>query len=126
ADMLRKTVEQGDYTVTLLDGVTGSGKTEVYFEAVAENIRRKRQTVILMPEIARSAQFLDRLSGRFGTRPAEWHSQISPRKRAQTWAAGAANEVCGVVVALCGLFLPYADLGLVVVDEEHDPAYKQE
>src|SRR6185437_5011528 len=86
ADMLRRTVEQGGYTVTLLDGVTGSGKTEVYFEAVAENIRRKRQTLILMPEIALTAQFLDRFSGRFGARPAEWHSQLSPRKRAQTWA----------------------------------------
>src|SRR5262245_39575336 len=126
ADALRKTVEQGGYTVTLLDGVTGSGKTEVYFEAVAENIRRKRQTLILMPEIALTAQFLDRFSSRFGTRPAEWHSQISPRKRAQTWAAIAANDVSVIVGARSALFLPYADLGLVVVDEEHDPAYKQE
>jgi primosomal protein N' (replication factor Y) len=126
ANMLRKTVEQGGYTVTLLDGVTGSGKTEVYFEAVAENIRRKRQTLILMPEIALTAQFLDRFFGRFGTRPAEWHSQISPRKRAQIWAALAANEVSVIVGARSALFLPYADLGLIVVDEEHDPAYKQE
>jgi primosomal protein N' (replication factor Y) (superfamily II helicase) len=126
ADTLRTTVEQGGYTVTLLDGVTGSGKTEVYFEAVAENIRRKRQTLILMPEIALTAQFLDRFSARFGVRPAEWHSQISPRKRAKTWAAVAANDISVVVGARSALFLPYADLGLVVVDEEHDPAYKQE
>jgi primosomal protein N' (replication factor Y) (superfamily II helicase) len=126
ADTLRTTVEQGGYTVTLLDGVTGSGKTEVYFEAVAENIRRKRQTLILMPEIALTAQFLDRFSGRFGVRPAEWHSQLSPRKRARTWSAVAANEVSVVVGARSALFLPYADLGLIVVDEEHDPAYKQE
>ncbi len=126
ADTLRTTVTQGGYTVTLLDGVTGSGKTEVYFEAVAENIRLKRQTLILMPEIALTAQFLDRFSGRFGTRPAEWHSQLSPRKRARTWAAIAANEVPVIVGARSALFLPYADLGLVVVDEEHDPAYKQE
>jgi len=126
ADTLRTTVEQGGYTVTLLDGVTGSGKTEVYFEAVAENIRRKRQTVILMPEIALTAQFLDRFSGRFGVRPAEWHSQLSPRKRARTWSAVGANEVSVVVGARSALFLPYADLGLIVVDEEHDPAYKQE
>jgi primosomal protein N' (replication factor Y) len=126
ADALRTAVEQGGYTVTLLDGVTGSGKTEVYFEAVAENIRRKRQTLILMPEIALTAQFLDRFAGRFGTRPAEWHSQVSPRKRARTWSAVAANEVPVVVGARSALFLPYADLGLVVVDEEHDPAYKQE
>jgi primosomal protein N' (replication factor Y) len=126
AETLRTTVEQGGYTVTLLDGVTGSGKTEVYFEAVAENIRRKRQTLILMPEIALTAQFLDRFSSRFGVRPAEWHSQISPRRRARTWAAVAANEVSVVVGARSALFLPYADLGLVIVDEEHDPAYKQE
>ena len=126
ADTLRTTVEQGGYTVTLLDGVTGSGKTEVYFEAVAENIRRKRQTVILMPEIALTAQFLNRFSGRFGVRPAEWHSQFSPRKRARTWSAVGANEVSVVVGARSALFLPYADLGLIVVDEEHDPAYKQE
>ena len=126
ADTLRTTVAQGGYTVTLLDGVTGSGKTEVYFEAVAENIRRKRQTLILMPEIVLTAQFLDRFSERFGVRPAEWHSQLSPRKRARTWAAVSANEVPVVVGARSALFLPYADLGLIVVDEEHDPAYKQE
>ena len=126
ADSLRTTVGQGGYTVTLLDGVTGSGKTEVYFEAVAENIRRGRQSLILMPEIALTAQFLDRFSGRFGVCPAEWHSQVSPRKRARTWAAVAANEVSVVVGARSALFLPFADLGLIVVDEEHDPAYKQE
>jgi primosomal protein N' (replication factor Y) len=126
ADALRTTVDQGGYTVTLLDGVTGSGKTEVYFEAVAENIRRKRQTLILMPEIALTGQTLDRFTERFGTKPAEWHSQLSPRKRARTWAAVAANEVSVVVGARSALFLPYADLGLIIVDEEHDPAYKQE
>ncbi len=126
ADALRTTVDQGGYTVTLLDGVTGSGKTEVYFEAVAENIRHKRQTLILMPEIALTSQSLDRFTARFGTRPAEWHSQLSPRTRARTWAAVAANEVSVVVGARSALFLPYADLGLIIVDEEHDPAYKQE
>jgi primosomal protein N' (replication factor Y) (superfamily II helicase) len=126
ADALRTTVEQGGYTVTLLDGVTGSGKTEVYFEAVAENIRLKRQTLILMPEIALTSQSLDRFTARFGTRPAEWHSQLSARTRARTWAAVAANEVSVVVGARSALFLPYANLGLIVVDEEHDPAYKQE
>ena len=126
ADALRTTVAQGGYTVTLLDGVTGSGKTEVYFEAVAENIRRKRQTLILMPEIALTAQFLDRFTARFGVRPAEWHSQLSPRVRQRTWAAVAANDASVVVGARSALFLPYADLGLIIVDEEHDPAYKQE
>jgi primosomal protein N' (replication factor Y) len=125
-DALRTTVDQGGYTVTLLDGVTGSGKTEVYYEGVAENIRRGRQTLILMPEIALTGQALDRFTARFGTRPAEWHSQLSPRTRARTWAAVAANEVKVVIGARSALFLPYADLGLIIVDEEHDPAYKQE
>ncbi len=125
-DALRTTVDQGGYTVTLLDGVTGSGKTEVYFEGVAENIRRGRQTLILMPEIALTGQSLDRFTARFGVRPAEWHSQLSPRLRARTWAGVAANEIQVVVGARSALFLPYADLGLIIVDEEHDPAYKQE
>src|SRR5712671_1873250 len=126
SDALRASVGKGGFSVTLVDGVTGSGKTEVYFEAVAEAIRQKKQVLILMPEIALTAQFLDRFGERFGVRPAEWHSEIAPRKRARTWAAVAANEVSVVVGARSALFLPYADLGLIVVDEEHDPAYKQE
>ena len=125
-DALRASVGKGGFSVTLVDGVTGSGKTEVYFEAVAEAIRQKKQVLILMPEIALTAQFLDRFAERFGVRPAEWHSEIAPRKRARTWAAVAANEISVVVGARSALFLPYADLGLIVVDEEHDPAYKQE
>jgi primosomal protein N' (replication factor Y) (superfamily II helicase) len=123
---LKATIAKGGYAVTLLDGVTGSGKTEVYFEAVAETIRGGRQSLILMPEIALTAQFLDRFAARFGTRPAEWHSELSPRRRARTWRAVADGEVSVVVGARSALFLPYADLGLIVVDEEHDPAYKQE
>jgi primosomal protein N' (replication factor Y) (superfamily II helicase) len=126
AAALKATVAEGGYSVTLLDGVTGSGKTEVYFEAVADAIRRGRQSLILMPEIALTAQFLDRFAARFGVRPAEWHSELSPRKRARTWKAVADGEVSVVVGARSALFLPYADLGLIVVDEEHDPAYKQE
>ena len=79
-----------------------------------------------MPEIALTAQFLDRFAARFGVRPAEWHSEVSPRKRARTWKAVADGEVSVVVGARSALFLPYADLGLIVVDEEHDQAYKQE
>ena len=126
ADALRATVANSGFSATLVDGVTGSGKTEVYFEAVAEAIRRNRQVLILMPEIALTAQFLDRFAARFGVRPAEWHSELAPRKRARTWSAVAADEVAVVVGARSALFLPYADLGLIVVDEEHDPAYKQE
>ncbi len=126
ATALKATVADGGYTVTLLDGVTGSGKTEVYFEAVADTIRAGRQSLILMPEIALTAQFLDRFAARFGARPAEWHSELTPRRRARTWKAVAEREVSVVVGARSALFLPYADLGLIVVDEEHDPAYKQE
>ncbi len=126
ADAMRAIIAKGGYSVTLIDGVTGSGKTEVYFEAVAEILRRGRQALILMPEIALTAQFLDRFAARFGVLPAEWHSQLSPRKRARTWNALAAGEIKVVVGARSALFLPYADLGLIVVDEEHDPAYKQE
>jgi primosomal protein N' (replication factor Y) len=122
---LRDGVRNG-FSVMLLDGVTGSGKTEVYFEAIAEAVTRGRQSLILMPEIALTGQFLDRFAARFGVRPAEWHSALSPRHRSRTWHAVAAGEVSVVAGARSALFLPYADLGLVIVDEEHDAAYKQE
>src|SRR4029079_13816354 len=99
AAALRAVVEKGGFSVTLIDGVTGSGKTEVYFEAVAEAVRRKRQVLILIPENALTAQCLDRVAERFGVRPAEWHSEIAPRKRARTWSAVAASEVAVVVGA---------------------------
>jgi primosomal protein N' (replication factor Y) (superfamily II helicase) len=126
ATELKATVAKGGYSVTLIDGVTGSGKTEVYFEAVADTIRAGKQSLLLMPEIALTAQFLDRFAARFGVRPAEWHSELTPRRRARTWRAVADGEVSVVVGARSALFLPYADLGLIIVDEEHDPAYKQE
>src|SRR5438034_2278715 len=126
ADTLRATVAAGGYGVTLLDGVTGAGKTQVYFEAVAEIVRRGKQALVLVPEIALTAQFLDRFAERFGVRPAELHSQLSQRLRARTWNAVATGELSVIVGARSALFLPYADLGLIVVDEEHDPAYKQE
>ena len=126
ADALRASVAKADFSVSLIDGVTGSGKTEVYFEAVAEAVRLGKQVLILMPEIALTAQFLGRFAERFGVPPAEWHSQLAPRKRALSWAAVADGKVSVVVGARSALFLPYANLGLIIVDEEHDPAYKQE
>ncbi len=126
AEALRASVERGGFGVTLLDGVTGSGKTEVYFEAIAAALHKGKQSLILMPEIALTGQFLDRFAARFGVRPAEWHSQVQPRRRARTWAAVAANEVSVVAGARSALFLPFADLGLIIVDEEHDAAYKQD
>jgi primosomal protein N' (replication factor Y) len=126
ADALQALAAKGEFQVALLDGVTGSGKTEVYFEAVAETLRRGRQTLILMPEIALTGQFLDRFAARFGVRPLEWHSELTPRTRARNWAAIAAGEAQVVVGARSALFLPYANLGLIIVDEEHDQAYKQD
>ena len=116
----------GGFQVALLDGVTGSGKTEVYFEAVAEVLRRGEQVLILMPEIALTGQFLDRFAARFGGRPLEWHSELTPRTRARNFAAITEGAAPVVVGARSALFLPYARLGLIVVDEEHDQAYKQE
>jgi len=112
--------------VILLEGVTGSGKTEVYFEAVAEAVRQGRQALILMPEIALTAQFLDRFAARFGVKPATWHSGVTGRKRERLYAAIASGEVKVVAGARSALFLPYADLSLIVVDEEHETAYKQD
>src|SRR5262245_29958312 len=122
-DAMRALAANGSFHVALLDGVTGSGKTEVYFEAVAETIRRGKQSLILMPEIALTGQFLDRFAARFGVRPMEWHSELTPRTRARNWAAISAGEAPVVVGARSALFMPYADLGLIIVDEEHDQAY---
>ena len=113
------------FGVALLDGVTGSGKTEVFFEAVADTLRAGRQALILMPEIALTHSFLDRFARRFGTRPAEWHSDMTPAQRTRTWRGVNDGTVRAVVGARSALFLPFHELGLIVLDEEHDGAYKQ-
>jgi primosomal protein N' (replication factor Y) len=112
--------------VVLVDGVTGAGKTEVYFEAVAAALRAGRQALVLLPEIALTAQWLRRFEQRFGAPPAQWHSDLTAAERRHAWRAVAAGEVRIVVGARSALFLPYSELGLIVVDEEHDQAYKQE
>ena len=126
ADVLKALVGAGAFKATLLDGVTGAGKTETYFEAVAEALRKGQQVLILLPEIALSNAFLDRFRSRFGCDPALWHSNLTPAQRRLAWRGVAEGETRVVVGARSALFLPYADLGLIVVDEEHDPAYKQE
>jgi len=126
AHALRASVAARSFGVTLLDGVTGSGKTEVYLEAVAACIEAGRQALILLPEIALSAQFLARFERRFGVRPALWHSDLASRTRQITWRAIADGQAPVVVGARSALFLPFPDLGLVVVDEEHETAFKQE
>ncbi|MDP2618582.1 MAG: primosomal protein N' [Hyphomicrobiales bacterium] len=126
AQALRAAVKADAFSVTVIDGVTGAGKTEVYFEAVAEALRQGRQSLILLPEIALTAQFLDRFEARFGAEPAQWHSQLTSSQRETTWRAVHRGEARVVVGARSALFLPFAELGLIVIDEEHDPAYKQE
>jgi primosomal protein N' (replication factor Y) len=126
AKQLVERVETGGFTVTVLDGVTGSGKTETYFAAIAAALARSQQVLVLLPEIALSAQWLDRFRRRFGTLPVEWHSDIGQTQRRDAWRAIAAGRAPVVVGARSALFLPLPDLGLIIVDEEHDPSFKQE
>ena len=114
------------YSTTLLKGVTGSGKTEVYLEAVSACLKQGRQALVLLPEIALTSEFLTRVEARFGARPAEWHSGVTMTERRRTWKMVGQGNAQMVVGARSALFLPFQDLGLIVVDEEHDTSYKQE
>jgi primosomal protein N' (replication factor Y) len=125
AETLSESFDKGA-AVTLIDGVTGSGKTEVYFEAIAEALRRDKQALVLLPEIALTEQFLRRFEQRFGVYPAEWHSEITPKNRARVWRGVASGDVRVVIGARSSLFLPFKELGLIIVDEEHDAAFKQD
>lgn len=126
AEELVAAVDAGGFQPVLLQGITGSGKTEVYFEAVARALDLGKQVLLLLPEISLTSAFLDRFTDRFGTRPAEWHSDVPPKRRAQVWRGVADGSVRAVAGARSGLFLPFRELGLAIVDEEHEPAYKQE
>jgi primosomal protein N' (replication factor Y) len=127
AAALRSRIGAG-YATVVLEGVTGSGKTEVYFEAIAEALRRDPdgQVLVLVPEIALTNQLLDRFEARFGAQPVAWHSDLTGRARRAAWLGAASGAARVVVGARSALFLPFRSLSLVVVDEEHDPAYKQE
>ena len=125
AELVAKTQSQA-FSVTLLDGVTGAGKTEVYLEAVAAALGAGKQVLILLPEIALTAQFLQRFKLRFGATPQEWHSDMPRAQRRRVWRAIADGRARVVVGARSSLFLPFRELGLLIVDEEHDPSYKQE
>jgi primosomal protein N' (replication factor Y) len=114
------------YTPFLLDGVTGSGKTECYFEAIAEAIRMKRQVLVLLPEIALTQNFLRRFEARFGVPPVLWHSSIKQSERRRAWRAIVSGEAQVVVGARSALFMPFRDLGLIVVDEAHEVSFKQD
>jgi primosomal protein N' (replication factor Y) len=126
AQALSAAVAAKSYKTVLVQGVTGSGKTEVYLEAIAEAQRQGRQALILLPEIALSGAFLDRVEARFGAKPAEWHSGVTMTERRRVWTMVAAGQAPLVIGARSALFLPFPDLGLIVVDEEHDSSYKQE
>jgi len=126
AQVLAAAVASGTYGTTLLRGVTGSGKTEVYLEAVAACLRSGRQALVLLPEIALTAEFLTRVEARFGAKPAEWHSGATMTERRRIWRMVGQGEAQLVIGARSALFLPFQNLGLIVVDEEHDTSYKQE
>ncbi|MEN8197154.1 MAG: DEAD/DEAH box helicase, partial [Pseudomonadota bacterium] len=114
------------FSVTLLDGVTGAGKTEVYFEAVAAALRGRKQVLVLVPEIALTGQWLTRFTRRFGAEPELWHSDLARGRRRRCWRRIAEGRARVVVGARSALFLPFSELGLIIVDEEHDSSYKQE
>ncbi|MEM7059539.1 MAG: primosomal protein N' [Pseudomonadota bacterium] len=126
AESLRKDVAAGGFSATLVYGVTGSGKTEVYMEAVAECLSQGRQALVLLPEVALTSAFLDRVEKRFGARPAEWHHGVTGNERRRCWHGAADGSAQLVVGARSALFLPYCNLGLIVIDEEHEGSYKQE
>lgn len=126
AKALAEAVRTRQFSPVLLEGVTGSGKTEVYFEAIAAALREGRQALVLLPEIALTQAWLDRFERRFDAQAWPWHSELSPGRRAETLRAIGDGRARVVVGARSALFLPYADLGLVVVDEEHDASFKQE
>lgn len=126
AQLLVDKVKARTYSATLLDGVTGSGKTEVYCEAIAQCLRDGRQALVLLPEIAMTAALVDRFAARFGQKPLEWHSGLSEKQKRLNWRAISRGEGKFILGARSALFLPYPDLGLIVVDEEHEAAYKQE
>lgn len=125
ADALSEMVGKG-FGVCVLNGVTGSGKTEVYFDMIARALKQGKQALILLPEIGLTGQWLERFERRFGTKPAVWHSDLSQRVRRETWKAVLTGEVRVLAGARSALFLPFPELGAIIVDEEHDASYKQE
>jgi len=123
---LENMMEARHFQVALLEGVTGSGKTEVYFEGLSRVIKQGKQALILLPEIALTQQFISRFTTRFGAPPAQWHSDISPKSREKLWRQLIEGRIQVVAGARSALFLPFVNLGLIIVDEEHDASYKQE
>lgn len=119
-------IARGGFSVHLLDGITGSGKTQVYFDATLRAYNAGKSVLLMMPEIALTAQFMSRFEQRFGAPPVVWHSNLTAARRREIWRGVLAGKIRVVVGTRSALFLPWQNLGLIVVDEEHDPSYKQE
>lgn len=124
--IIKTSIEAGKFQSIVLDGVTGSGKTEVYLEAIAYALSLGKQVLVLLPEIALTTQILSRFEKRFGKPPLLWHSNVSAASKRQTWQAILKGQAQVIIGARSALFLPFPNLGLIVIDEEHDGSYKQE
>ena len=121
-----KEINKSKFSTIVIDGVAGSGKTEVYFEAICRVLEKKKQVLVLLPEISMATQWFDRFSKRFKTKPLVWHSNIKIKDKIQIWKSVINGDPNVVVGARSALFLPFTDLGLVILDEEHDQSFKQE
>lgn len=126
AHAIARAINDGGFSVHLIDGITGSGKTQVYFDAAWRTYNAGKSVLLMMPEIALTAQFMDRFSRRFGAPPVVWHSNLTAAARREIWRGVARGDIRMVVGTRSALFLPWQNLGLIVIDEEHDTSYKQE
>ena len=126
ADVIGRAIDNGGFSVHLLDGITGSGKTQVYFNAAWRAYKKGKSVLLMMPEIALTAQFMSRFESRFGAPPVVWHSNLTAARRRDIWHGVLSGKIKMVVGTRSALFLPWGDLGLIVIDEEHDTSYKQE
>lgn len=126
ADVIGCAIDNGGFSVHLLDGITGSGKTQVYFDAAWRAYKKGKSVLLMMPEIALTAQFMSRFESRFGAPPVVWHSNLTAARRRDIWHGVLSGKIKMVVGTRSALFLPWGDLGLIVIDEEHDTSYKQE
>ncbi|MBR5904551.1 MAG: primosomal protein N' [Alphaproteobacteria bacterium] len=126
ADTIGNAIDKNEFSVHLLDGITGSGKTQVYFDSALRAYNKGKSVLLMMPEIALTAQFMGRFKERFGAPPVVWHSNLTAARRRNIWRGVANGSIKMVVGTRSALFLPWQDLGLIVIDEEHDTSYKQE
>ena len=126
ADVIGDAIEKSGFSVFLVDGITGSGKTQVYFDAAWRAYQYGHSVLLMMPEIALTAQFMSRFESRFGAPPVVWHSNLTAARRREIWRGVLSGKIKMVVGTRSALFLPWQDLGLIVIDEEHDTSYKQE